>query len=303
MNKNKVIEIFCEVDDFLKEFDEFETKKLISKGETLYRNRKSTMSLSEKMTIYICFHLSSYTNFKRYYNELVKPHWADMFPSLITYERFNQTQDRLFVPLLLYLNNCRLGKCTGISFVDSTTLHVCHIKREKQNKVFMGMATKSKSTMGWFFGFKLHLIINDKGEILSFSLSRANKDDRDEDIMKNMVEQIFGKLVGDRGYISEKLAQYLWNNGVELIYKRRKNMKEMNLSDTDKVLIRKRALIETVNDELKNICCLQHTRHRAVQGFLNNLVTALIAYQFLDKKPALKLSTMDLVPDKYIIAA
>lgn len=303
MDKNKVIEIFCEVDDFLKEFDEFETKKLISKGETMYRNRKSTMSLSEKMTIYICFHLSSYTNFKRYYNELVKPQWADMFPNLITYERFNQTQDRLFVPLLLYLNNCRLGKCTGISFVDSTTLHVCHIKREKQHKVFMGMATKSKSTMGWFFGFKLHLIINDKGEILSFSLSRANKDDRDEDIMKNMVEQIFGKLVGDRGYISEKLAQYLWNNGVELIYKRRKNMKEMNLSDTDKVLIRKRALIETVNDELKNICCLQHTRHRAVQGFLNNLVTALIAYQFLDKKPALKLSTMELVPDKYIFAA
>lgn len=303
MNKNKVIEIFCEVDDFLKEFDEFETKKLISKGETMYRNRKSAMSLSEKMTIYICFHLSSYTNFKRYYNELVKPQWADMFPNLITYERFNQTQDRLFVPLLLYLNNCRLGKCTGISFVDSTTLHVCHIKREKQHKVFMGMATKSKSTMGWFFGFKLHLIINDKGEILSFSLSRANKDDRDEDIMKNMVEQIFGKLVGDRGYISEKLAQYLWNNGVELIYKRRKNMKEMNLSDTDKVLIRKRALIETVNDELKNICCLQHTRHRAVQGFLNNLVTALIAYQFLDKKPTLKLSTMELVPDKYIFAA
>jgi hypothetical protein len=303
MDKNKVIEIFCEVDDFLKEFDEFETKKLISKGETMFRNRKSTMSLSEKMTIYICFHLSSYTNFKRYYNELVKPHWQDMFPNLITYERFNQTQDRLFVPLLLYLNHFRLGKCTGISFVDSTTLSVCHIKREKQHKVFKGMATKSKSTMGWFFGFKLHLIINDKGEILSFSLSRANTDDRDEDIMKDMVEQIFGKLVGDRGYISEKLAQYLWNNGVELIYKRRKNMKEMNLSDTDKVLIRKRALIETVNDELKNICCLQHTRHRAIQGFLNNLVTALIAYQFLDKKPALKLSSMDLVPDKYIIAA
>ena len=113
----------------------------------------------------------------------------------------------------------------------------------------------------------MHLIINDKGEILSFSLSRANKNDRDEEIIKDMVERIFGKLFGDRGYISEKLAQYLWNNGVELIYKIRKNIKEMNLSDTDKVLIRKHALIETVNDELKNICCLQLTRHRAVQGF------------------------------------
>src|SRR5690606_25902642 len=122
----------------------------------------------EKMTIYICFHHSSYTNFKRYYNELVKVHWLDLFPDLISYERFNQTQDRLFVPLVMYLKNRCLGGCTGISFVDSTTLPVCHIKREKQHKVFKGIAVKSKSTMGWYYGFKLHLIINDKGEILSF---------------------------------------------------------------------------------------------------------------------------------------
>ena len=194
------------------------------------------------MTIYVCFHLSGYTNFKRYYKELVCRQWIDLFPELISYERFNQTQNRLFIPLLMYLKNRGLGKCTGISFVDSTTMNVCHIKREKQHRVFKGLASKSKSTMGWFFGFKLHLIINDRGEILSFCFSKANIDDRNKNVLKVMTKEVFGKLFGDRGYISQKLAEYLWNDGVELVYKRRKNMKKMNLSDTDKILLRKKIL-------------------------------------------------------------
>ena len=290
MNKDKVIEIFVNVDDFIKDLDQVALKTQLLGGDKKYRNRKSKLSLSEKMTIYICFHHSSYTNFKRYYNELVRAQWRDLFPDLISYERYNQTQDRLFVPLVMYMKSRCLGSCTGISFVDSTTLNVCHIKREKQHKVFKGIAVKSKGTMGWYYGFKLHLIINDKGEILSFCFSKANTDDRDQDIMTVMTKKVFGKLFGDRGYISQKLAEYLWNDGVELIYKRRKNMKEMNLSDTDKILLRKRALIETVNDELKNMCSIQHTRYRSIQGFLNNAISALIAYQAFDKKPSLKLS-------------
>ena len=143
--------------------------------------------------------------------------WIDLFPELISYERFNQTQNRLFIPLLMYLKNRGLGKCTGISFVDSTTMNVCHIKREKQHRVFKGLASKSKSTMGWFFGFKLHLIINDRGESLSFCFSKANIDDRNKNVLKVMTKEVFGKLFGDRGYISQKLAEYLWNDGVELV--------------------------------------------------------------------------------------
>ena len=140
--------------------------------------------------------------------------------------------------------------------------------------------------MGWFFGFKIHLIINDKGEILSFCFSKANVDNRDTKIMSKMTKEVFGKLFGDRGYIDQKLAEYLWNDGVELIYKRRKSM---NLSDTDKILLRKRSIIETVNDELKNICSIQHIRHRSLQGFFNNAISALIAYQSFDKKPSIKI--------------
>lgn len=303
MDKNKVTAIFVSVDDFIKDIDQFSLTKALLGSDCKCRNRQMTLSLSERMTIYICFHLSSYNNFKKYYNELVCEHWRDLFPSLISYERFNQTQNRLFVPLLMYFQQRCLGSCTGISFVDSTTLNVCHIKREKQHKVFKGIAHKSKSTMGWFYGFKLHLIINDKGELLSFCFSRANVDDRDLKILSVMTKEVFGKLFGDRGYISEKLAQFLWNDGVELIYKRRKNMKSMNLSDTDSILLRKRAVIESVNDELKNICSLQHTRHRSLQGFFNNAITALISYQTFDKKPSINISNEVERKSELLIAA
>lgn len=290
MFEDKITRIFVDVDDFVKDLDLFSMKKQLLGDGVARRDRKTILTLSEMMTIYIGFHVSNHTNFKSYYKDFLSVHYKHLFPNLISYERFNQSQNRLFMPLMLYINNRCLGQCTGISYVDSTTLPVCHIKREKQHKVFKGIAQKSKSTMGWFFGFKIHLIINDKGEILSFCFSRANVDDRDTNIMAIMTKEVFGKLFGDRGYIDQKLAEYLWNDGVELIYKRRKNMKSMNLSDTDKILLRKRALIETVNDELKNICSIQHTRHRSLQGFLNNAISALIAYQSFDKKPSIKIS-------------
>ena len=290
MFEDKITRIFVDVDDFVKDLDLFSMKKQLLGDGVARRDRKTILTLSEMMTIYIGFHVSNHTNFKSYYKDFLSVHYKHLFPNLISYERFNQSQNRLFMPLMLYINNRCLGQCTGISYVDSTTLPVCHIKREKQHKVLKGIAQKSKSTMGWFFGFKIHLIINDKGEILSFCFSRANVDDRDTKIMAIMTKEVFGKLFGDRGYIDQKLAEYLWNDGVELIYKRRKNMKSMNLSDTDKILLRKRALIETVNDELKNICSIQHTRHRSLQGFLNNALSALIAYQSFDKKPSIKIS-------------
>lgn len=290
MSEDKVIEIFVEIDDFCKDINPFALKKQLLGDQVKRRNRNTQMHLSEMLTIYVCFHLSAKTNFKRYYLDVVSKQWGHLFPNLVSYERFNQTQNRLFVPLILLINSRFKGKHTGISFIDSTTLPVCHIKREKQNKVFKGIAEKSKSTMGWYFGFKLHLIINDKGEILSYCFSKANVDDRDQKIMKVMTKEVFGKLFGDRGYIDQKLAEYLWNDGVELIYKLRKNMKKMNISDTDKILLRKRAVIESVNDELKNICSIQHTRHRSLQGFFNNAISALIAYQTFEKKPSIKIN-------------
>jgi Transposase DDE domain len=182
-----------------------------------------------------------------------------------------------------------MGCSRGINFMDFTPIRVCHIKREKQHRVMDGFATKGKSTMGWFYGFKLHLIINDKGGILSFYLTQAIVDDRNIKVIKSLTENIFGSIYADRGYISKILSELLWNDGIHLVYKRRSNMKSQNLSDTDKLLLRKRALIECVNDELKNICAVEHSRHRAVKGFIINLISGLVAYQFLPKKPSLKI--------------
>lgn len=286
---DEMIEIFLSVDDFFIQYQQEIQQLRLSCGQKSIRNRKTNLSESEMMTIYICFHLSQHKNLKAFYKDYVCVYWKDYFPGLVSYERFNALQNRLILPFIVFLRRCCLGQCRGISFIDSTTLKVCHIKREKQNKVFADIATKSKSTMGWFFGFKLHLIINDKGEILSVYLSKANTDDRSMHVMEQLTKNLFGKLFGDRGYISQVLADYLWNDGVHLVYKRRKNMKTQNLSDTDRILLRKRSLIESVNDELKNICSVEHSRHRAVHGFLVNLIAGLCAYHHLPKKPSLKI--------------
>ena len=291
MFDDKITEIYVAVDDFYKEFSQQIQYFRLQDGKKCTRYRKSRLSDSEMMTILICFHHSHYTNFKSFYNEMVRRYWMHLFPDLVSYERFNQTQQKVIIPLLLFLKQYGLGCSRGINFIDSTTIKACHIKREKQHKVMKGFAAKSKGTMGWFYGFKLHLVINDMGEILSFYLTKANVDDRNLQVITSLTENIFGKLYGDRGYISKALADFLRNDGVHLIYKTRKNMKDQNLSDIDKILLRKRALIESVNDELKNICSIEHSRHRAPKGFFINLVAGLIAYQFLPKKPSLNIST------------
>ena len=204
--------------------------------------------------------------------------------------------------LAIFLKTCCLGKCTGISFIDSTPLRSCHIKREKQHKVFKGIAQKGQCSLGWFYGFKLHLIINDKGEILDFIITPGNIDNRKPLSDMNLHKRIFGKLFGDKGYISKDLFEQLFIDGVHLITKIKKNMKNSLMLLQDKIALRKRALIETVNDELKNICQVEHTRHRSFDNFVTNLLSGLIAYSFFDKKPSINLQE-DIVDLKRLVAA
>ena len=159
------------------------------------------------------------------------------------------------------------------------------------------MAKVGKSTVGWFFGFKLHLIINDKGEILSFYLSQGNTSDSNAKIITRMTKEIFGKMFGDKGYIGKALADLLFGDGVQLITAVRRNMKQKALSNEEKLLLRKRSVIETVNDELKNICQVEHTRHRSVAGFILNIMSAIAAYSFFPKKPSIKMDIEETNPD------
>jgi hypothetical protein len=290
MLHDKITEIFFVTDNFCNEFkneySKLSTPKLQGNKDT--RNRAASMCDSEIITLLIAFHSGQFRNFKHFYTEYVCVHLKNDFPGLVSYNRFIELSHRHALVFMLFIQYARKGTCTGISFIDSTVLHVCYNKRIKRNKVFKGVAEVGKSTMGWFFGFKLHLIINDKGEILSFYLTKGNTDDRDVKTITEMTMEIFGKLFGDKGYISKALSDLLFGNGIQLITQVRRNMKTKALSNEEKILLRKRSVIETVNDELKNICQVEHTRHRSISGFLLNIMGAIAAYSFFPKKPSIK---------------
>ena len=258
---------------------------------TKKRNRSGQLSISEIMTIYIHFHQSHYRDFKSYYLCYVNKYLIDLFPKLINYHRFVAITKSILVPLCFFLQ-CFSGEKTGIYFIDSTPIEVCNIKREKQHCVFKKLAKKAKSTIGWFYGFKLHLVINDKGELMAFKVTAANTSDQEP--VPNLVKNLIGKLVGDKGYISQKLFTNLFQQGLTLITKVKKNMKNRLMLLSDKILLRKRAIIECVNDQLKNISQIEHSRHRSIWNFLTNILAGLIAYSLQPKKPSIKYNVRNL---------
>jgi hypothetical protein len=289
LTTDKITEIFCIVDDFCKEFA-IESKKhqIQSDDDKKHRNRPMKMSESEVITILLLFHFGTFRNFKHFYFLYIIEYLKKEFPNPLSYNRFVEIEHRVFVPMLFFLNTVCFGKCTGITFVDSTKIAVCNNKRIKRNKVFKGIAHVGKSSMGWFYGFKLHLICNDRGELLSFCLTPGNVDDRKENVFKVLMKKLFGKLFGDKGYISSSLFGMLWENDIHLVTSIRGNMKNRLMILIDRILLRKRSVIETINDELKNICQIEHSRHRSLHNFIMNLISALGAYCFFNKKPSIQ---------------
>ena len=290
--ESKITEIFYLVDEFCKEFNKTRDAFSISTVKKK-RNRKFIMTESEVITILILFHTGGYRNLKHFYTNYVQLHLKSEFPKTVSYNRFVELQSKVVLPMGVFLKTMCLGKCTGISFIDSTPLRACHHKREKQHKVFKNLAKKGQCSLGWFYGFKLHIVINDKGEILDFLFTPGNIDDRAPLKNKNFHQKVFGKIYGDKGYIGKELFEQLFIDGIHLVTKHRKNMKNSLMLMQDRIMLRKRALVESVNDELKNICQIEHTRHRSFDNFLSNLLSGLIAYHFLDKKPSLNLEIIE----------
>ena len=282
---NKLIETYCDVDDFCQLFIKQWQRMLLETGE-IKRCRPCRLSPAEVMTIIIHFHQSHYRDFKNYYLHYVCRQLKPFFPELLSYTRFLGVMPSVVVPMCSYLTS-KLGKPTEIQFVDSTKIEVCHIMRAKRNKVFEDITQHGKSTMGWSFRFKLHLIINHLGEIVALKLTKGNID------VADMADSIFGKLYGDKGYISKALSGELLEKGVELIITIRKNMKKKFISLWDRAILKKRFIIETVNDQLKNISYIEHSRHRSVHGFMLNLLGGLIAYCLKEKKPSLNLTAQE----------
>lgn len=277
--------LFCHVDDFCNWFEPRWQRQLLSNG-LQQRQHSRSLYLSEVMTILIAFHQLAYRNFKAFYTQVVRVHWARAFPESVSYNRFVEWMPSVLLPLCAYLRHC-FGKCSGISFIDATSLKVCHNRRIAQHRV-KDLAARGKTSVDWFFGFKLHLAVNDRGELLNVRLTPGNTDDCNP--VPKLLQRLMGKVFAERGCISQKLAVQLYKTlGIQLVAKLRRNMKNQLMILTDKLLLRRRAIIETIIDQLKNISQIEHSRHRSPINFLVNLMSGLIAYCHQPKKPSLVL--------------
>lgn len=285
-----ILTLFFDIDEFCKQFEPAWNNHLL-KQETKKRNRRRSLSLSEVMTILVLFHISGYRNLKQFYLEFVSQYLRVEFPNLVSYNRFVELERDALIPLAAYLQTKR-GECTGISFVDSTKLAVCKNLRIPQHRQFADLARRGFTSTGWFYGFKLHLAVSERGELLSWFITPGNTDDRRP--VPKLARRIWGKLFGDKGYVSNTLRLLLAESNVEFIAKPKRNMKQQEINLTDKILLRKRAIIETVFDQLKNISQIEHSRHRSFWNFLVNILAGLTAYSWREKKPILNYNVKEL---------
>lgn len=280
-------QIFYDVDNFCKDFKKhLDAHSISADVSTLIKREAKRMSLSDIMTILVYFHHSGYRTFKKYYKECGDLKGA--FDGVLSYNRFVELTPQVLLPLTIFMNLYCKGKCTGFGFIDSTKLQVCHNLRISRNKVFAGIAARGKTSTGWFYGFKLHLIINECGEIVSFMITPGNVADNNASIVTKLARKCFGKLWGDRGYISKKLFDDLFKKGIKLITRLKKKMKNKIMEMEDKLGLSKRGIIESVNCVLKETCQIEHSRHRSPTNFFVNIISGLVAYCFLPKKPSLR---------------
>ena len=283
-------DLFCDVDDFCRLFLPAWHRQLLTDG-TRQRRRTGRLTLGEIMTILIYFHQAQYRHFKAFYLLHLCRHCRSEFPDLLSYNRFVALIPTALMPMCIYLDT-RRGEDTGIAFIDATSLVVCHNRRIHSHEVFKPVARRGKTSMGWFYGFKLHLVVNDRGELLAFQITPGNVDDRRP--VPELTRGLTGKLVGDRGYLARQLFKVLWDRGLQLVTKIRKNMHNKLMPLADKLLLRKRAIIETINDQIKNIQQVEHTRHRSLVNAMVNVLAALVAYTHQPCKPSLNFSQNEL---------
>jgi hypothetical protein len=272
--------IFCFVDDFCKGFEPWYQKQLVSSS---YRKRGGRLSLSEVLTILIAYHASGMACFKHFYERL-RTDSKGYFPHLVHYDRFIVLIKKAFPCLLCMLKSLE-GEITEYLFIDATPMPVCHTLRERRHKTFKGLAAKGKTSTGWFFGFKLHFLFNTKGEIVRLVITPGNVDDRKP--VPDMLQGIKAKVVGDKGYLSQKLFEQLFQKGVTLLTKVRKNMKNHLMELRDKMMLMRRSFIETIFSSLKSLNTLIHHRHRSPLNAFTHLLAGLVHYQLRDDKPSL----------------
>ena len=274
--------LYCCLDDFCKMFAEWETHQLIPSPSR--RQRSGKLSRSEMLFIMVLFHLSPYKNFKTFYLLGIGVQHRACFRDLPHYDRFVSLMPRLFVPLMVLLHSLS-GEETGIYFGDSSKLAVCHNRRINRHQVFDGLAARGKTSMGWFFGLKLHVVINHKGEIMAVKITSGNI--ADSSVLDEITRHLRGKIYADKGDISREVFRKLWQRGLHLITGIRRNMRNHLMLLDEKIMLRKRFVIETVFDILKCEMGLEHSRHRSPRNAIVHVLSCLVAYAYRPGKPSI----------------
>ena len=277
MPVNQIVSIFCDIDDFCKELDGYvENGLLEDKNKKPKRGPKPVLSVSEVATIMVLYQKSKFKNFKAFYTTFLATYWKHHFPKLPSYSRFIELIKYSIMPLTMY-STIKKGRKTGIYYIDGTCLPVCHLKRSKRHKVFDGISEFGKTSVGWFFGLKLHLVINNEGQLIAFKITKGNVND--VKAAYPLLSKLKGLAFGDKGYIGKKLSEELMEGALKLITRKRKNMKDTEpITALEKQLLNQRCIIETVFDHLKHHYQIWHTRHRSIINALCHLLAALAAY-------------------------
>jgi IS5 family transposase len=276
--------VFYHVDNFSKAFMTWWYKMVLAYQDGKKRRRReASLILSEVLTILIAFPSSGYHCFKHFYLHLQRYHRSE-FPTLVSYDRFISLMQRSF-PALICLMGCLRAEPTSINFVDSTPLSVCKPIRARRHKVFKGLAAWGRTSVEWFFGLKLHCVFNAAGEIVQLQITPGNVSD--VKAASHLLQGVLGKVFGDKGYISKDLFESLWQQGTHLVTGVRKNMQNKLMPIMDKLLLKKRAFVESIFSSLKSSGSFEHSRHRSPTNAFCHLLAALIAYQLRTDKPTL----------------
>lgn len=286
LDDTKLIQIFCDSDDFFKKYEQFVAGICIDKISPKAQ-RKPALAVSEIMTILIAYHLTGMKCFQYYYVHVVQKHLQSYFPGLVSYNRFIELIPRSLLPLWLFVNTSRTGQETGFYYGDSKKMPVCDNLRIKRNKVFKDVAGRGKSSTGWFYGLKLFLIINQFGQVMRCILSPANIADNNITMMRRMFNKLKGFVFADKGFISQQAFEEFYQQGLKIVTTIKRNMKNKLMITTEKLALKKRNLIECVNDLLMTICDIDHTRHRSPLNAISHALAGVTAYSYLDKLPSI----------------
>lgn len=276
-NYNLIISEFCITDDFTQTV---EIKKLVN----VKRLRKHKLAISEIIYIARKFYTSGYQTFKDFYTKFVTVFWRQWFPNLPSYNRFNELMRRYVPAIETQFLQWLMGKLrteSSVAIVDSSKLQICHMLRKKRAKksLLKRSARIGKNLAGFYFGFKLHFLMDMHGQPLNFRVTAANVDDRRA--LRTMLDGFRGTVVGDKGYLSAQLSKDLAKSGIRLLTRVKSNAKQiLPCTAHDRYLLQSRSFIETVFSKLKLGFNLEHSRHRSISGFMTHIFLCISSYYF-----------------------